>query len=193
VTTTSPRPRFKRTGIVSCDDGITCTVDACDPVDGCSHTPDDSLCPAKPGCDAVCDPDNPDRDENGCVYVCECPDNTSPKQCPPQSGEEFSCKVAASGAGCDVNDPDESLRPKGSVQVACGPDGDEPFCFCQSTRCVVGGEEFTRGEVVNVCSPAPCAWNISRFPRGNIDVGEGCGPPSVFHSCGLTETDQSSG
>ena len=56
---------------VDCDDDIVCTADSCDPDKGCKNIPDDDLCPAKPGCDAVCDPTNPDRDENGCVYTCD--------------------------------------------------------------------------------------------------------------------------
>lgn len=56
---------------VDCDDEIVCTADSCDPDKGCKNIPDDDLCPAKPGCDAVCDPTNPDRDENGCVYTCD--------------------------------------------------------------------------------------------------------------------------
>lgn len=83
---------------ISCDDGIACTVDSCDPVSGCAHTPDHGACddniactvdvcdPAaggctntpdhgrcevRTGCTAVCDPDNPDAEADGCVYVCD--------------------------------------------------------------------------------------------------------------------------
>lgn len=38
----------------SCADAIACSVDACDPdVDGCTHTPDDRLCPISHRCDLV--------------------------------------------------------------------------------------------------------------------------------------------
>ena len=56
---------------ISCDDGIVCTADSCDSVDGCQNVPTNSLCPARTGCDAICDPVN--GDANGCVYVnCIC-------------------------------------------------------------------------------------------------------------------------
>jgi hypothetical protein len=60
--------------IPNCDDGINCTVDACDPLEGCSNTEDDGLCDdgiscsldgcsAQAGCfhqaqDAICDDDD---------------------------------------------------------------------------------------------------------------------------------------
>jgi hypothetical protein len=34
----------------NCDDQIACTIDSCDPVTGCSHTPDNSLCDDKDSC-----------------------------------------------------------------------------------------------------------------------------------------------
>jgi hypothetical protein len=40
----------------NCDDQIACTIDSCDPVTGCSHTPDNSLCDDKDPCTIdVCD------------------------------------------------------------------------------------------------------------------------------------------
>ena len=29
---------------ISCDDGISCTLDTCEPIMGCAHTPEDSVC-----------------------------------------------------------------------------------------------------------------------------------------------------
>lgn len=51
---------------ISCDDGIDCTVDTCDPDTGCVHTPDDALCVDDDENECtinICDPDN------GCVSV----------------------------------------------------------------------------------------------------------------------------
>ncbi len=52
------------------DDNVSCTVDACDPVQGVTHTPDDSLCDNGLFCDGAerCDPDAAGADETtGCV------------------------------------------------------------------------------------------------------------------------------
>lgn len=38
---------------VSCSDGVRCTVDECADPDGCTHTPDASLCPISHRCDPV--------------------------------------------------------------------------------------------------------------------------------------------
>ena len=38
---------------ISCDDGVSCTVDACSEEEGCSSTPDDTLCPISNRCDPV--------------------------------------------------------------------------------------------------------------------------------------------
>ncbi|MCD6591217.1 MAG: hypothetical protein J7K72_04575, partial [Candidatus Aenigmarchaeota archaeon] len=56
-----------------CDDGITCTVDSCDPSSGCSHTPDNTLCDDSNPCTVdKCDPDDPNSDPNsGCVHTCQ--------------------------------------------------------------------------------------------------------------------------
>src|SRR5207245_1955526 len=50
-------------GIPSCDDAVTCTVDSCDPVmDRCQNVPDDTRCPAGTRCRAV----------DGCVVPPAC-------------------------------------------------------------------------------------------------------------------------
>jgi hypothetical protein len=51
-------PEADATCAAKCNDGIPCTRDDCDPSGGCTHTPDDSVCPdtqlcsPKRGCDA---------------------------------------------------------------------------------------------------------------------------------------------
>ncbi len=56
---------------IDCDDGIDCTVDACDEKNGCTRTPDNSQCPpdANTCTDEFCDP------LNGCVSA-PVPDGT---------------------------------------------------------------------------------------------------------------------
>jgi len=50
--------------LLDCNDGIECTVDSCDPIDGCSNVPDDALCDDGNPCTIDrCDPDL------GCQYT----------------------------------------------------------------------------------------------------------------------------
>jgi len=52
----------------SCDDGIPCTEDLCLDGTGCYHSPKDSLCGADEQCiTAVCDPEDDEADQDGCV------------------------------------------------------------------------------------------------------------------------------
>ncbi len=51
-----------------CDDGLRCTRDECDPVAGCKRTNDDRQCPDG----KVCRPDDPAKDQYGCVPAPEC-------------------------------------------------------------------------------------------------------------------------
>ncbi|NLV45706.1 MAG: hypothetical protein GXY07_14555, partial [Candidatus Hydrogenedentes bacterium] len=44
--------------VYDCDDGLSCTIDSCDPISGCTNTPDDALCDDNNVCNGVetCDP-----------------------------------------------------------------------------------------------------------------------------------------
>jgi len=72
-----------------CDDGVPCTVDGCDPVDGCSSIPVDSLCDDGFHCtEAACDA------ELGCVEtpndsLCEDQIDCTQNLCDPQQGCVF--------------------------------------------------------------------------------------------------------
>ena len=85
-------------------DEIGCTVDTCDPVDGPTHTPDDSACPPQPGgCpEVLCDPidgcvisDSPTCCADGIVEGDEqCDDaNTDP---------DDACDHCVANVGCDA-------------------------------------------------------------------------------------------
>ncbi len=101
-----------------CDDGDRCTVDACDPALGCTHTALSCADPADPchvgQCDAV----------SGCV-ASPAPDGTpcGPNDC-------TSAKVCISGA-CLARQPPEGSR--------CGePTPCQPAPVCQAGQCVAG-------------------------------------------------------
>src|SRR5947209_2651203 len=43
--------RCVATGIPTCNDGVSCTIDLCDPIsDSCKHTPDNTACPSMFSC-----------------------------------------------------------------------------------------------------------------------------------------------
>lgn len=146
----------------------------CPSDEGCTVDPEDEEengtcdeCPTLADCTAETCGETLGGDLYGCTPV-ECPDcpavgicveGTSPKQCPKNSGDEFSCKIADSSVGnavCDVSDPN---RPDGSVQVVCG---DPNFCRCNATTCVIYDDAGTvvetksKGQPITSCQPAPC-------------------------------------
>ncbi len=50
--------------VLDCDDGVACTVDACDPASGCTHTPDHAACDDATACTTdTCDP------AGGCIHA----------------------------------------------------------------------------------------------------------------------------
>ena len=65
-----PTPPPPPPGCENCDDGVACTVDACDEASGaCTHAPDDSACAnSNPCLVGRCAPSDPARDANGCVF-----------------------------------------------------------------------------------------------------------------------------
>jgi hypothetical protein len=58
-----------------CSDGVECTVDSCDDeVDACVNRADHDACPDEPSV-MICDPDDHDADERGCVAAEACVDS----------------------------------------------------------------------------------------------------------------------
>ena len=113
---------------VICDDGVSCTVDICDAVAGCQHTPDAlacfdgnectvDVCDALKGCAALprigsCDDDNPCTVGESCQAAackggnpsnCQDGSNCTANPCDPQLGC-LSLPVAA-GSACKPADP----------------------------------------------------------------------------------------
>jgi hypothetical protein len=104
----------------NCDDGIGCTDDACDPVNGCTHVANDSNCPIN---DQICDPE---------FGGCRCPDE-APDECQGQCmqiGEP--CPTGLPGI-CDtgtyqcVSDTIEcvpDVQPGSQPEICDGQDND---------------------------------------------------------------------
>ena len=121
-----------------CDDGIDCTIDACDEeADACEHTPDDGLCAEG----EICDPDQGCRTEAECGSDADCDDGqwcNGAETCVAgacQAGTEPDCD---DGVDCTVDACDEesdscSHQPD---HTACA-EGElcDPEAGCQAVDC----------------------------------------------------------
>ncbi len=121
---------------LDCNDGISCTADTCDPLAGCSHTPDDTACDDGVGCTTdTCDP------ANDCTHV---PDDAACSDNDVCTGIE-TCDLAADcvpGTPLDCNDG-----------ISCTADTCDPLAGCShapdDTACDDGV-----GCTTDTCDPA---------------------------------------
>ena len=183
-------------GTDPCDDGVGCTVDACDEdADSCNHTPDDALCDngdfcdGAETCDAVLDCQagaDPCDDGVGCtVDTCD------------EDGD--SCSHATDDAACDDGvfcngaetcDPTLDCQPGADPcddGVACTQDGcDEGGQTCSHTNDDAVCEEWASGAL---CAPA-CSPNDNGCvdpPTGLVlDCASPVLLPEVDSTCDLT-------
>ncbi|MFW5875241.1 MAG: hypothetical protein ACOCXM_00760, partial [Myxococcota bacterium] len=70
----------------TCDDGIACTTDGCDSEQGCTHTPDDSVCDDGDACNGAetCDPT--EGCQSGAALDCDDGDACTVDSCDPTTG-----------------------------------------------------------------------------------------------------------
>jgi len=154
----------------SCDDGIPCTDDSCDPQSGCIYTPDDSKCQDSDPCtDDICDPND------GCIHPrlpnCTCSsndqcDNRNPcdgvERCIPCDGCSFvhpwSCCRNGGAPVCR-----RGARPHGTSCPVADPCTVDPTC--QAGSCVG--------------TPKPCPASDECHVRGacDHDTGACTNPP----------------
>ena len=162
--------------ILDCDDAIDCTVDACDPQEGCTHTPFTLPCVDQTSCTVdSCDPvegclNTPDDskcdDDNPCtVGICD---------------PDLSCVWAALEDGFFCGDPVGWGSCQGG-QCVCTPKCDEKTCGddgCGGT-CGACGNGYLCVE--QVCEADCAAWCS----------GRDCGPagPLSECDCGSCEDD----
>jgi hypothetical protein len=98
---------------LNCGDGLGCTVDGCDPVSGCFHTPDDSACDDGVSCtDDSCD------SASGCVHLSD--DQTC------DDGVECTQDRCDASLDC-VHTPDHT---ECDDDVACTEDSCDPLLGC---------------------------------------------------------------
>ena len=187
---------FESSGSSCADDGVACTVDACDGAGTCAHTPDDALCDDGSLCSSdVCD-------GAGCVHA---PANAG-STCRASTG---ACDPAEACDGVDTACPSDLLEPNGTTcraaadecDVAEACDGVSASCPADDvaslgTACTDDGETCT----IDVCDgtgtacthPAGNAGATCRATNGICDVGETCDgtattcPPDAFQPASFT-------
>ncbi len=124
----------------NCDDHIDCTVDACNPAQGCVHVGNSSACDDGSPCTTdTCSP------SQGCKYT------PHPSAC--DDGNPCTDDVCAEGTGCG-----HLARPN---NTPCGPgDGCTRFPVCQNGICVGGPGDGTCADAdpctIDTCTTAGC-------------------------------------
>jgi hypothetical protein len=158
---------------VVCDDGFSCTSDACDEAGSrCAHTAIDSLCSDGLFCDGpeVCSPSMPGADARGCAAG-------APITCTPDA---FACTIEAcdeAAAACRST-PDSSSCTSGNVCTATSGD---PASGCTPGRTCTTSAECDDG---NVCNGAEtCGGGICRSGT-NLSCNDGVG--CTLDSCDPT-------
>jgi cysteine-rich repeat protein len=175
---------------VDCDDGVGCTVDACNEgTDSCDNTPDDAacnnglFCDGVETCDAVndCQPGTPvDCDDGVLCTTDRCNENTD--QCD-NAPDDLLCDdgLFCNGAEtCDaVNDCQPGTPPCDPATETCneGTDTCEPAAVCGNGT-VESGEECDDGNTLDGdCCSANCTFELSGSACDDglfCNVGEIC-------------------
>ncbi len=169
----------------TCDDGIDCTVDSCDPILGCQATNSDVLCDDSESCTTeYCDPGSGDP-QTGCVTgsvadgtvcddgtVCTTDDRCLGGTCVPQ-GPALECD---DGDECTLNNCHPvlgCLNDEDPVACDCLDEGGSPLPFgdrcMDGDRCTVddvcdGGGSCVSGTVCpddgNPCTTESCSFGF---------------------------------
>jgi hypothetical protein len=190
------------TVLSACDDGNACTVDACDPEDGCSNEPLD--------CDDgnACTTDSCDPDE-GCLYekiVCDDESACTADSCEPASGCVYAPISCDDGDACTADSCDADTGCAHAPVVcddanACTSDSCEPASGCVYTPISCDdGDACT----ADSCDPdTGCAYAPVSCDDGNACTADSCDPatgcnqapidPDDGNACTIDTCDPASG
>ncbi len=165
---------------LDCDDGVACTVDACDPATGCTNTPDDAACDDGVGCtvdtcDATADcqftPDDAACDDgvgctgDTCDATADCQHTADDAACDDGVGctvdtcdATADCQHAADDAACDDG-------------VGCTVDTCDPMKDCQHAADDASCDDGV-GCTVDACDPLQDCQHVA--DDASCDDGVGC-------------------
>lgn len=147
--------------VLSCDDGVGCTVDRCDALEGCIQTPNDDLCQSIEG---YCDPENDCQPLPGCESSADCPPAT------PCQGR-FECLNNACVRQDPLTCPDIGVCVVGRCVVdQCVYAPDSARCNTDADSCAVRACQLNTGQ----CGPPELRDDL-------CDDGIDC----TFDTCGI--------
>ena len=175
---------------LECEDLVECTIDECDPVAGCSNTPDDSLCNDGVGCtldscDAIEDCQN-DPDDSLCEDGITCTLNT----CDPVQDcvlleddtvcdDQISCTVDQCDTDADcLNNADDALCDDNNCCTAniCDEQQDCLYSFFDS--CGIDGfcckEEDAECNDGNPCTLDTCNFDLHQCAAAAMAENASC-------------------
>ncbi|MFH1532103.1 MAG: hypothetical protein ABIK09_15365 [Pseudomonadota bacterium] len=164
--------------VPDCDDAIECTIDACDPLGGCQHTPFALPCVDQASCTVdSCDP------IEGCLNTpddskCDDGNPCTVGFCDPS----LSCVTAALGAGFFCGDPEGWGTCQGG-QCACAPKCDGKDC----------GDDGCGGSCGVCASGYTCVEQLCEADCDGWCYNRECGPAALQGECdcGSCEDDSS--
>ncbi|MGB0716276.1 MAG: hypothetical protein ACPGXK_10380 [Phycisphaerae bacterium] len=178
---------------VNCDDGVSCTIDSCNPANGeCSNTPDDSICDNGLFCDGTetCDPIN------------DCQAGT-----PVDCGDGVSCTVDACDEDTDscTNTPDDSICDNGAFcdgVETCDPNNDcqagTPVDCGDGVSCTVDACDEDTDSCTNTPDDSICDNGVFCDGSETCDPNNDCQPGTPVNcddgvSCTTDVCDENAG
>lgn len=177
---------------VLCDDENECTIDRCDPDDGCLSSPrclTDADCGDDPCIVASC------TEEGCCVAVDRCPPTFGTcvfftGQCDPDDGTCLlghapigaPCDTSTGSILCGANGCDGSCQEDGCVRAStCGNEVDEPGEECEIGQFCVVSNQFCNPDCT--CPRATCTDGIRNGDESDVDCGGLCACCEAGHDC----------
>jgi hypothetical protein len=145
----------------ACDDGITCTIDTCDAIEGCFNTPDDGLCDDGQFCtgDGSCDP------QQDCVF-------TGSPCLPGEFCNENQDRCDECEVDVDCSDGLFCTGVETCVDGVCVP-GTPPGCD-DGLDCTIDSCDTELDECVHTPDHGACDDGLFCTGEATCDVNDGC-------------------
>ncbi len=158
---------FEAQGTVCADDGVGCSIDACDGSGSCQHTPDDSACSDGDPCT-----------QDSCDLFTGCASGATPAAvCPNNAPGKAQLLVTRNDAKPDKN----KVQFKWLKGSFAGADFGDPTAANDYTLCLYAGNgflaELTAPAGTMTCGTRPC-WTLSGSPTTGIKYNDKQKPPA---------------